>query len=280
MTRRALLYLVAARLLRAETHPIPAISDALRRLYSFDFDGAHKILDAFIAENPEHPLGYTFRAAVYLFRELDRLGVLEAEFLTDDRQITSDRKKLEPDPATRASFDQAIAAGRRLAAPPAPRNSTSLFALCAAEGMVTDYLVFVEKRRWAGFSHARQSHNFALDLLNHDPKFVDALLTTGLTEYLLGSLPFFIRWFVRFPQAEGSKEKAIQNLQRVSRDGLYLGPFARILLAIIYLREKRPQDSIRTLEMLANEFPENPLIRKELALLRKKYPAPQLRPAR
>jgi predicted Zn-dependent protease len=279
MTRRALLFLAAAQLLRAETHPIPAISAALQRLYNFDFAGAHKLLDAFIAENPAHPLGYTFRAAVFLFHELDRLGVLEAEFLTDDKKITSDEKR-EPDAAIKAAFDEAVAKAQRLAGTQNPQDTSALFALCVAEGMVTDYKAFVEKRRWASFSHARQSHNYALDLLRRDPRFVDALLTTGLTEYLLGSLPFFIRWFVRFPQTQGSKQKAIENLQRLSKEGLYLGPFARILLAIIYLREKRPQDSIKTLEMLANEFPENPLIKKELGKVREKFPPPAIQPRR
>jgi hypothetical protein len=278
MTRRGFLALAAAVLYGAETHPIPAIKAVLGRLYNFDFAGAHKLLDAFIAGNPDHPLGHTFRAAVFLFHELDRMGVLEAEFLTDDKQITSEGKKSEPDPAVRASFEKAVADARRLASARKPADSTSLFALCAAEGMVTDYTVFIEKRRWAGFTYARQSHNYALDLLKHDPSFVDAKLTTGLSEYLLGSLPFLIRWFVRFPQAGGSKETAIRNLQEVSRDGYYLGPFARILLSIIYLREKRPFDAIQALEMLASEFPENPLIKKELAKLHGKYPAPQIKP--
>lgn len=277
MTRRALLFLAIAHVLRAETHPVPEIKAALDRLYRFDFAGAHELLDAFIAGNPAHPLGYAFRAAVYLFFELDRLGVLEAEFLTDDEQITSDKRKLEPDAAIRVAFDQAIANARRLASQKIPPDSTALFALCAAEGMVTDYTVFIEKRRWAGFTSARQSHIRALELLRHDPLFVDAKLTTGLTEYLLGSLPLIIRWFVRFPQAIGSKETAIRNLQQVSLDGLYLGPFARVLLAIIYLREKRPYDAVRTLEILANEFPENPLIKKELAKLHRKHPPPRLR---
>jgi hypothetical protein len=270
MTRRTLLLLAAAQLAYAETHPIPAIRAALDRLYNFDFAGAQKLFDVFIGENPAHPLGYAFRAAVYLFHELHRLGVLEAEFLIDDDKLTSAGSR-KPDAGVKVRFDEAIATARRLAAARNPQDNTALFALCAADGMVTDYTVFIERRRWAGFTFARQSHNHALDLLSRDPRFADALLTTGLTEYLLGSLPFFIRWFVRFPQAEGSKEKAIRNLRQVSHEGHYLGPFARILLVIIHLREKRPQEAIGTLEALAADFPENPLFRKELGRLRAKH---------
>ena len=92
-------------------------------------------------------------------------------------------------------------------------------------------------------------------------------MTTGFSEYLVGSLPFFIRWFVRFDDVKGSKEQGIQNLQLVAQSGRYLKPFAKFLLAIAYLREKKPQESEKILASLAMEYPENPLIRKELGKL-------------
>ncbi|MBK5293912.1 MAG: hypothetical protein JJE04_19840 [Acidobacteriia bacterium] len=66
----------------------------------------------------------------------------------------------------------------------------------------------------------------------------------------------------------------------MAREGRYLGPFARILLSILYLREKKPQSTIRLLDALVRDFPENPLLRRELAKLRLKYPGPQLKPGR
>jgi hypothetical protein len=42
---------------------------------------------------------------------------------------------------------------------------------------------------------------------------------------------------------DGDKQKAIDNLNRVASQGRHLGSFARILLALIYLREKQPADS-------------------------------------
>jgi predicted Zn-dependent protease len=44
-----------------------------------------------------------------------------------------------------------------------------------------------------------------------------------------------------------------------------LRPFAKILLAICYLREKQPRETQKLLAALNSEFPANPLIRKELA---------------
>ena len=114
-------------------------------------------------------------------------------------------------------------------------------------------------------------------LLEVEPSFHDALLTTGVNEYVLGSLPFFVKWFVRMDQVKGSKEKAIENLELVAEQGRYLGPFARILLALICLREGQPERSAELLRDLARDFPENPLMKKELAKVTQKLANGELR---
>jgi predicted Zn-dependent protease len=64
---------------------------------------------------------------------------------------------------------------------------------------------------------------------------------------------------------DGNKQKGIERLEMVSREGHFFRPFSKILLGIIALREKRPRDAQRLLSELAREFPGNPLFRKELA---------------
>jgi hypothetical protein len=100
-----------------------------------------------------------------------------------------------------------------------------------------------------------------------NPPCYDAYMTAGLSEYMVGSLPFFVRWFVKFDNVQGSKEQGVKNLERVAKDGHYLKPFAKILLGIIDLREKKPRETERLLEELAHDYPSNPLFRRELAKL-------------
>jgi len=64
---------------------------------------------------------------------------------------------------------------------------------------------------------------------------------------------------------QGSKEQGVKNLELVVREGHYFKPFAKILLSIIDLREKRPRETEKLLESLARDYPSNPLFRKELA---------------
>jgi hypothetical protein len=249
------------------------IEDAFQRLYNFDFAGTHRILDAHLKENPSDPLAYSTRAAAYLFFELDRLMILKNEFFLDDDQISGD-DKLNPDAVIRERFFAAVDKAQELSMQRLEKNPgdlIGLFSFCMTEGMRTDYTAFVEKKQLRSLGAARRSHKYAVELIARYPEFVDSHLTTGLTEYLVGSLPFFIRWFVRFEHVRGSKEQAVINLNKVARDGRYLGPFARILLAVVHLREKRPHLAIELLEQLTQDFPENRLLREELIKLKQKH---------
>jgi hypothetical protein len=246
------------------TNPSP-VDRAFDRLYNFDFDGAESILAARLATKPDDGLAYSVRAASLLFRELHRLHILESEFFSEDRRIV-EKIKLKPDIRTREAFDSAVKqaeehAKQVLASNPGDPNA--LFTLSLSAGLKADYLAFIEKRQWQSLTSIRQAQNWSLQLLKADPGFADAELSGGACEYLLGSMPFFVRWFVRFDGVEGEKSAATRKLERVATSGRYLGPFARILLAIVHLREKRPQQALAILRQLARDFPQNPLFRKE-----------------
>lgn len=260
---------------RAVAADPPTIDEAVHHLYNFNFRAAHETLDKVIAPNPQAPLPYAFRAAVHLFYELDRLGALEGEFLSGD-DWAYDKKKLKPDPKVRDEMHRALAdaESRGLAALKVNgADKNALFALTIVQGVTADYMALVDKRQFASMSPTKKSNTYAQQLLKIDPKFYDAYLTAGFSEYVVGSLPFFVRWFVKWDNVAGSKEKGKENLELTAREGHYFKPFARILLAIIAMREKRPRDAQQLMGSLAREYPENPLFRKELTKLNAKYGA-------
>jgi len=251
----------------------PSIDAALDRMYNFDFPASHEILNKLITAEPADPLPYAFRSSAYLFSELDRMGILESEFLVDDDQIAEKKKKLEPDPAIRARFTQSVKDAETRADAMLqrdPNDKNALFAECIVQGVLTDYMALVEKKQISSLSVAKRSNSYAQRLLKLDPKFYDAYLTAGFSEYMVASLPFFIRWFVKFDNVSGNKEKGVQNLMLTARDGRYFKAFAKILIGICRLREKKPKEARTLLAELAHDYPANPLFRNELAKLNAK----------
>jgi hypothetical protein len=242
------------------------IDRAFVQLYNHDFQAAHRIANEHLGSKPDDPLGYGVRASAYLFEELDRLGLLESEFFANDKRI-AEKKKLKADPNVKAKFEDAIGALRakaesRLASK--PNDVEAMFAMSLASGLKGDYVALIEKRQFASWSHIKESTEWSLKVLKANPNYTDAYLTAGMTEYIVGSMPFFLRWMVRPDGVEGNKEIGKAKLMKVAESGRYYKPFAKILLALCYVREKKYHETQRLLSDLVAQFPRNPSFRREL----------------
>jgi hypothetical protein len=258
-------------------HPVRnGVDLAFQQLYNFEFSEAHHTLDRYDREHPDDPMAYAARSAVYLFTELDRLDLLASEFF-QDRGDRLRSKSLDPDPVLRDKLFAATKRTRELAQKliaDNPDHPDAWFALSTAAGIESDYLFFVEKKRLASLKLHKESHGYCLKLLQIDPDYPDAYLTSGFYEYLVGDLPFFLRWFIRFDGVEGDKQKGIERLQYVSKNARYSAGFAKVLLAAVYLREDMPSESVEMLTELSAKYPKNPLFPREARRLCQEYKLP------
>lgn len=84
-------------------------------------------------------------------------------------------------------------------------------------------------------------------LLAVDPACYEAHLASGVSRYIIGSMAAPVRWVLRLGGVSGDKAGGIAELQVTVAKGDRLARFARILLAIAYVREK---DLSRARELL------------------------------
>ncbi len=134
-------------------------------------------------------------------------------------------------------------------------------------GLQADYAAMIEKRNMSSLHYTREANDWADQLLAVDPNCYDARVATGFSKYIIGSMAAPLRWVLRMGGVSGDKKQGIAELQMTADHGQYLGPFARILLAIAYVRDK---DNVRARELLASlrdEFPKNTLFTQEIARL-------------
>ena len=238
-------------------------------LYNLDFDGAQKDFAAWQAQHPEDPVGPVSEAAGFLFSEFNRLGVLEAQFYENDAAF-SDRPKLTPDPKLREKFQASINRAETLARARLARDGKdrdALFAMTMASGLQADYAALIEKRNLASLHFTKEASGWAQQLLAVCHDCYDALLATGFSKYIIGSMAAPVRWVLRMGGLPADKQGGIADLQTTAAHGHYLAPFARILLAIAYVREKEKGKAIELLAGLGREFPGNTLFPREIAHL-------------
>ncbi len=246
-----------------------SLDQGFRLLYNLDFDEAHQVFVSWQHEHPQDPVGPTAEAAGLLFSEFHRLGVLESQFYADDKSFLN-REKVVPDPRVRDGFNAALGraqaeAATRLASSPQDRDA--LFAMTLSSGLQADYAAMIEKRNLPSLRYTREANDWASKLLAVDPNCYDAHVATGFSKYIIGSMAAPMRWIMRLGGVAGDKKEGMAELQLTADHGQYLGPFARILLAIAYVRDK---DSLRArgvLTALRDEFPKNPLFAREIARL-------------
>src|SRR5438132_9578678 len=178
---------------------LPPLDHGFMLLYNLDFDRAHGIFTAWQQSHPDDPMGPTCDAAGLLFSEFHRLGVLEGQFLLDDKKFEN-RPQLNPDPAARARFNAAIQkaetlARRRLAKN--PRDKDALFALTLTNGLQGDYAALIEKRNFASLHYTKEATAWGEQTLAADPNCYDAHIASGISKYIIGSMAAPVRWLVR-----------------------------------------------------------------------------------
>jgi hypothetical protein len=248
---------------------LPPLDRGFSLLYNLDFDHAHDIFAQWEQSHPDDPMGPTCDAAGLLFSEFHRLGVLEAQFFTDNKQFEN-RPKLSPDPAIRQRFDAEIQKAQNVARAHLakdPKNRDALFALTLTNGLQADYAALVEKRNLASLHYTKESTVWGQQTLAVDPDCYDAHIAGGISKYIIGSMAAPVRWLVRLGGVNGDKQQGIQELKLVADRGHYLAPFANILLAIAYVREHDKPHAKELLASLQEQFPSNTLFSQEIARL-------------
>lgn len=256
---------------------VPELDAGFRLLYELKPEEARTQFTARQKTHPEDPLGSAAEAASYLFEECYRQGILTSEFFLDDDRFLG-KVPVQADAALRKAFFAACKRSQELARlrlKTNPNDANALFAMTLSVGMQADYASLIDKEQLDSLRMIREADKFAKRLLAVAPEGADAYLTLGTANYIIGSLPAGKRFFLRFAGVRGNKSLGIKQIEIAAASGLYLRPFAKILLALAALREKKPDVARTQLAELVAEFPQNPLFASELAKLNATVPPPR-----
>ena len=273
-TRHIRVLLVATALLLsraalAQNSAPTLLDEGYRDMYNLDFAHAHDAFRQWEQAHPDDPLGPVSDAAAYLFREFDRLHVLEFELFTNDLNFEN-RSKLNPDSQVKQAFEADLNKGKALADRILDKdkaNADALFASALIQGLRGDYIALIEKKDLAALGYMKTGRAIAEKLLIAHPSYYDAYLAIGVENYLLSLKPAPLRWILRMTGAQTDHAAGIDKLKITAEKGHYLLPYARLLLAVAALRDGNKEYARNLLSGLAREFPSNHLYTLELAKL-------------
>jgi len=232
-----------------------------RLLYLLRFSDARVVFLEWQRTHPNDPMGFVSDAASHLFEEFERHGVLTIEFFLDDDRLLGGIKGTA-DPARTQAFERANIKARTIAEG-GPKDANGLLALTLAAGMQADYLNLIAKRQIESLKQIRAAESYAQRLLAIAPTSTDAYMALGASDYIVACLPAYKRAILWFGSIQGDKQRGMDELAQAAKSGVYLGPYAKIMLALALVREKRAKEAQGLMHELVAAFPDSPLFARE-----------------
>jgi tetratricopeptide (TPR) repeat protein len=246
---------------------VPELTAGFDLLYKQKFAEAREAFANWQSRNPDDPFGEVSVAAAYLFEELYLQGVLTSDFFLNDKKFLHgiDGK---PNPERMRRFREALAQARQLARgrqKTNPKDAEVLFALTMAAGMESDEESILQKRHLDGLKRMKEANEYAKRLLAQNPDAADAYIAPGIANYIIGSQSAGTRFTLWFGGIHGNKKLGMEQLAKAAESGLYLKPFAKIVLALAARREKQDPLAQKLLRELTEQYPGNELFASEYA---------------
>jgi tetratricopeptide (TPR) repeat protein len=243
----------------------PLSSPGWRHFYNNQYAQAISDFEQDVQSHPDDPQAFNHLSQAVLYSELFRNGALESQLVTGTNPFLR-RPKMSIPAEEKKQFDENIAKAFQLAQAQIdknPKDVSALYSLSVTHALRANYNFLVEKAWKESLRDATASRRYSDRVLEIDPNYTDAYLVQGLHDYIVGSLPFYMRMFGFLTGFHGDREKGIRELEEVAKNGISDKWDARILLAGIYRRERQPKEAMPLLKELAEVFPQNYLFRFE-----------------
>jgi tetratricopeptide (TPR) repeat protein len=234
--------------------------------YNLEYDQALTGFRAAAEKSPESADVYDHIAQTILYREMFRAGMLESDMLTTPSSFVKTKMAMSAEDQREftGAINQAMAHAKARLDHDA-NDPAALYALGVSYSLRGNYSLTVRKAyldALRDITSGRKIHNRVTRIA---PALVDAQLTQGLYDYIVGSLPLGWRMLGFLGGFQGNRARGIATLERVARQGNTSRIDASVFLVGIYRREHRPADAIGILNGLIPRLPRNYLLRLELA---------------
>ncbi|MBI3896520.1 MAG: tetratricopeptide repeat protein [Acidobacteria bacterium] len=240
---------------------------AFDHFYNLEYDQAIVLFERLRDADRNNPLHHNRVAMAYLYKQLYIAGALHGDLFSVSNKFFR-TKKIEPDPALAKKFWEANQSAIRICEQRLKKNKQdqeALYACGVAYATNASYQGLIDRSLLDSMGSARKANDYHARLLRLNPRFYDAYLVPGIYDFVIGSLPGPLKVLLFFVGVSGDKQRGIQFAETVAQAGERAQHDAKIILTVMYRREKRFADARRTVTGLANDFPRNYILPLEIA---------------
>ncbi|HXU17832.1 MAG TPA: tetratricopeptide repeat protein [Terriglobales bacterium] len=237
---------------------------AFQHFYDMYYERSIQEFTQVLQRHPDDPDAVNHLLTAVLFRELDRIGALNAGDYANDSFINS--KHRPADPKVCDEIKQLVSRAQALEDKRLEANAKDVGALYSrgvTRAQFATYTALIERAWFSALRNAlgaRHDHERVLEL---DPNNGDAKLIVGAHNYVIGSLPWGIKAATTVVGLGGNKDKGLQYLHEAAQGTSETSIDARIILVVFLRREGRLDESLQLLRGLIPQYPHNVLFALE-----------------
>ena len=235
-------------------------------LYNLDNKRARADFSEMVRLFPQHPAGQQYLASTLFFEALYKSRRLQSSLYSSKSFYSGSEDKVDPDLVNQ--FRTFTREAQRLAEvrlQQYAKDTEALYFLGNVAALKAAFEEGVERRHYAALRDGYEAVTKHRRVLELDPTYVDAQVTIGMYDYIIGSLPLPVKLLAGVFGADGSKKRGIATIEKVAKSGKIARDQAMTLLVILYEREKRYGDAATQARQLSTKYPRNYLYRLETA---------------
>ena len=248
-------------------HPAEAYAQDARALIERAFTAAYNLdhaeaiasLDQAIAADPTNPDAHRAAAVIAWLR----IGFLRGSITVDDYLGSVSKPNinmLPPPPEEAARFQRHITRAMQLAEAELqrrPRDPEAHFRIGSVVGTQASYGATVEGKVLASFRAARRAYDAHETVLELDPSRKDAGLIVGTYRYVVSALSLPIRLMAYVAGFGGDKDRGLRMIEEAAAYRSLTQTDAKFALILLYNRERRFDEALRTIQDLQKQYPRN-----------------------
>ena len=237
---------------------------AFEHFYDMDYEHSIQEFTQISQRHPGDPNALNHLLTAVLFRELYRIGALNAGEYANDSFINTKHGQADPHVCDQIkSLVQQAENIEEIRLNANPKDVATLYARGVTRAQFATYTALIEHAWFSALRNAlgaRRDHEKVLDL---DPQYLDAKLIVGTHNYVVGSLPWGVKSASSMMGLGGSKDKGLQYLKEAVAGNSETSVDDKIVLVLFMRRERRFDEALQIIRSLEPQYRHNVLFALE-----------------
>jgi len=249
--------------------PSDPVAEAIDHLRNLEYEQAILQLETWLETHPDDLRAHNYLAISILYQEMFHRGVLESRVYGHGGDVFK-ASKVDLTPEFQQKLLGVLEKAQSVAdqrTKSDPKDKEALYWAGVSHGTRATYHFTLRKEYMAALHEATDAYKRHRSLLDMDPNYVDAYLIVGMNNYIVGSLPWYVKALASLSGRHGDKTEGIKQVKRVTEEGNYAREDARLMLAVLYQREKMYREALNLYEEMERSHPRNYLLPGEVATL-------------